>query len=177
VTLNPPKLSNYCNSTILTSFFFFFKLPPSHILFKKNPKQNKTKRRRRRNMLGWPNYPIGGGRPPCLAWGWFGHPQASRLVVAEPPPRPKGVVRPAWGWPNYPQAKRGGQPPPIRWFSHPNIFLLLFFFYFSFFLNKICGGGILRKQKDRIVELQQFESLGGLSVTFETFEVKVQISG
>ena len=38
MTLYPLKLSNYCNSTILT--FFFPKMPTSHILFKiKNKKQ------------------------------------------------------------------------------------------------------------------------------------------
>jgi hypothetical protein len=37
-------------------------------------------------------------------------------------------------------------------------------------------GGMLGKMV-KIVELQQFESLGGLSVIFETLEVKVQMSG
>jgi hypothetical protein len=49
------------------------------------------------------------------------------------------------------------------------------FFIFDFFLT--WDGGILGKKKVRIVELQQFESLGGSSVTFETLEVKVQMSG
>jgi hypothetical protein len=56
-----------------------------------------------------------------------------------------------------------------------------FFHFFSFFLFLVffkqnIGGGILGK-KVRMVELQQFESLGGLSVTFETLEVKVQTGG
>jgi hypothetical protein len=38
--------------------------------------------------------------------------------------------------------------------------------------------GILKKKiKVRMVELQQFKNLGGLSVTFETLEMKVQIDG
>jgi hypothetical protein len=44
------------------------------------------------------------------------------------------------------------------------------------FFKQNIGGGILGK-KVRMVELQQFESLGGLSVTFETLEVKVQTGG
>jgi hypothetical protein len=55
----------------------------------------------------------------------------------------------------------------------PNIF---FFFGFLFLKSKICDGGILEKKKKvKVVELPQFESLWGLSVTFETFEVKVQM--
>jgi hypothetical protein len=37
--------------------------------------------------------------------------------------------------------------------------------------------GAFWEKKIKMVELQQFESLGGLSVTFETFEVKVQMGG
>jgi hypothetical protein len=59
----------------------------------------------------------------------------------------------------------------MGWFGHPSIF-------FFFFLNKIYDRGILGK-KAKDVELPQFESLGegGLSVTFETLKVKVQIGG
>jgi hypothetical protein len=34
-----------------------------------------------------------------------------------------------------------------------------------------------KKKKVKMVELQQFESLWGLSVIFETLEVKVQMGG
>jgi hypothetical protein len=50
------------------------------------------------------------------------------------------------------------------------------FFLFLVFFKQNIGGGILGK-KVRMVELQQFESLGGLNVTFETLEVKVQTGG
>jgi hypothetical protein len=76
----------------------------------------------------------------------------------------------AWGWLNQPQAKQGGWPHPMGWFGHPSIFLLLSFF---FFLIKYVMGAFWEK----MVELQQFESLGELSVTFETLEVKVQMGG
>jgi hypothetical protein len=36
-------------------------------------------------------------------------------------------------------------------------------------------GAFWEKKKVKMVKLQQFESLGGLSVTFETLEVKMQI--
>jgi hypothetical protein len=60
--------------------------------------------------------------------------------------------------------------------GHPSIF----FFFLYFFKNKICDWGILgekKKKEVKVVELPQFESLGGLSVTFKTLEVKVQIGG
>jgi hypothetical protein len=67
----------------------------------------------------------------------------------------------------------------LGWPNHPH---LDFFFFLK---NKICDGGILGKKKVKVVKLQQFESFfffgggGGreLSVTFETLEVKVQMSG
>jgi hypothetical protein len=62
----------------------------------------------------------------------------------------------AWGWPNHPQATLA---------------------YIYFIKNKKkCDGSILEK-KCQNGQIAQFESLGGLSVTFETFEVKVQIDG
>ena len=36
-------------------------------------------------------------------------------------------------------------------------------------------GAFWENKKVKVVKLPQFESLGGLSVTFETFEVKVQM--
>jgi hypothetical protein len=36
-------------------------------------------------------------------------------------------------------------------------------------------GAFWKKKKVKVVELPQFESLGGLSVTFETLKVKVKI--
>jgi hypothetical protein len=53
---------------------------------------------------------------------------------------------------------------------------IFFFWFFVFFLNKIYDKGILGKNV-KVVELLQFESLGGLSVTFETLEVKVKMGG
>jgi hypothetical protein len=44
-------------------------MPPSHFFLKnkKNPKKNKKKQKKiNKYMLGWPNHPIGGGRPPRL---------------------------------------------------------------------------------------------------------------
>ena len=37
--------------------------------------------------------------------------------------------------------------------------------------------GAFWEKKVKMVELQQFESLGGSSVTFETLEVKMQMGG
>jgi hypothetical protein len=37
--------------------------------------------------------------------------------------------------------------------------------------------GHFGKKKVKVVKLKQFESLGGLNVTFETLEVKVQMGG
>jgi hypothetical protein len=51
------------------------------------------------------------------------------------------------------------------------------FFLFFFFKKKLCDGGHFGKKMVKMVELPQFESLGGLSVTFKTLEVKVQMSG
>jgi hypothetical protein len=45
-------------------------------------------------MLGWPNHPIGGGRPPRLAWGGSATPKPTSFGAAEPPPVAQGVVRP-----------------------------------------------------------------------------------
>jgi hypothetical protein len=60
------------------------------------------------------------------------------------------------GWPNHPIG--GGWPLRLA------------------YKKKKGDGGMLGKMV-KIVELQQFESLGGLSVIFETLEVKVQMSG
>jgi hypothetical protein len=59
------------------------------------------------------------------------------------------------GWPNHPIG--GGWPLRLAY-------------------EKKGDGGMLGKMV-KIVELPQFESLGGLSVMFETLEVKVQMSG
>jgi hypothetical protein len=48
-------------------------------------------------MLGWPNHPIGGGRPPRLAWGGSATPKSTGLGAAEPPLVAQGVVRPSLG--------------------------------------------------------------------------------
>jgi hypothetical protein len=96
------------------------------------------------------------------------------------------------GWLNHPLGLRGwlGRPGggqttsrPNKVAGHPSIFLfllLLLFFWFLcfFFLNKICGGDILEKKKKK-VKWSNCNNLKvwGLSVTFETFEVKVQMGG
>jgi hypothetical protein len=49
-------------------------------------------------------------------------------------------------------------------------------FFGFFFLIYICDGDILGKKKVKVVELQQFENLGRLNVTFETLKVKVKMS-
>jgi hypothetical protein len=79
----PSKLSNCGN---LTNLAYLFPKRPHLIFFflKKNPK----------NMLGWPNHPIGGGRPPHLAWGGSTTPRPAGMGAAEPPSGPLGVVRP-----------------------------------------------------------------------------------
>jgi hypothetical protein len=59
------------------------------------------------------------------------------------------------------------EPPP----SDPSIFLLFFFLDFNFLW------GHFGNKKVKGVELPQFESLGGLSFTFETLEVKVKMDG
>jgi hypothetical protein len=59
----PLKLSNYGNSTPLT--FLFPKCPHHKFYFKK--KIQKRKNQKKKKMLGWPNHPLGGGRPPRLA--------------------------------------------------------------------------------------------------------------
>jgi hypothetical protein len=89
-------------------------------------------------MLWWPNHPIRGGRPPHLAWGWFGHPQAGSR-----------------GGRTTPKAQGGGS--------------VFFFFFFLW--------GHFGNKKAKWVKLSQFESLGGLSVTFKTLEAKVKIGG
>jgi hypothetical protein len=60
-------------------------------------------------MLGWPNHPIGGGRPPSLAWGG----SAQGVVPPHGPIAQKqNFERLAQGGPNHPQWPRG-------WFGHP----------------------------------------------------------
>jgi hypothetical protein len=100
-------------------------MPPSHFLKKKNPKKKKEKKKSK-NMLGWPNHPIGGGRPPHLAWGGSATPRPAGLGSVEPPPVAQGVVRPplrpnaqkqnferlAQGGPNHPLGHWG-------WFDCP----------------------------------------------------------
>jgi hypothetical protein len=44
-------------------------------------------------MLWWPNHPIGGDRPPHLAWGGSATLGCPVWGVAEPPPVAQGVVR------------------------------------------------------------------------------------
>jgi hypothetical protein len=51
------------------------------------------------------------------------------------------------------------------------------FFFFKKNKIKYVLGAFWEKKKAKGVELLQFESLGGLSVTFETLEIKVQIGG
>jgi hypothetical protein len=51
-----------------------------------------------------------------------------------------------------------------------------FFLFLLLFLN-ICDGAFWGKKNVKVVELSQFESFGGLSVTFETLEVKVKMDG
>jgi hypothetical protein len=84
--------------------------------------------------------------------------------VAEPPPRPNGVAsHPLWG----------GLATPYGVVRPPqHISSSFFFFFFLKNKNKICNGGILGKKNAKVVELSQFEIFGGLSVTFETLEVK-----
>jgi hypothetical protein len=80
---------------------------------------------------------------PATRWSTLairGNAEAASLWVAEPPPWPKGVVRP------------------------PQQILPPFFFFF-----------FLGKKNVKVVKLPQFESLEGLSVIFETLEVKMQI--
>jgi hypothetical protein len=69
----------------------------------------------------------------------------------------------------------------MGWFCYPS-----FFFFGIFFKIKYVIGHFGKKKKKKkkeeeeevkVVELPQFESLGGLSVTFKTLNVKVQISG
>jgi hypothetical protein len=129
VTLNLPKLSNCSNLTHLT--YLFPKCP--HRIFLKKKKIQKEKRK---NQTG--------GRPPRLARGWFGHPQAGHLGEAEPPLGPLGVVRPPLG----PIAQifvfgslaQGSAEPPPRPLNgvagHPSIYILVFFFFFFFFFLK-----------------------------------------
>ena len=62
------------------------------------------------------------------------------------------------GWPNHPQA------------TPAYIYFLVFCFFFF-------GWGHFGNKKAKCVELPQFESLGGLSVTLETLEVKVKMGG
>ena len=93
-------------------------------------------------MLGWPNHPIRGGRPPRLAWGWFGPPLGPNLQKT---PKPNEVAgHPLWG----------GLATPT------------YFFFFFFLFGYIYMMGAFWGKKVRMVELQQFESLGGSSVTF-----------
>jgi hypothetical protein len=63
------------------------------------------------------------------------------------------------GWPNHLQA------------TPAYIYFCLFIYFFCF------GWGHFENKKAKGVELPQFESLRGLSVTLETLEVKVQIDG
>jgi hypothetical protein len=58
----------------------------------------------------------------------------------------------------------------MGWFGHP--------VWIFFKKNKIkYVMGVFWGKKVEVVKLQQFESLGELNVTFETFEVKMQIGG
>jgi hypothetical protein len=94
------------------------------------------------------------GRPNHPQWpkGWFGPPWANRSKFCFWAFGPKGSRTTPWatgggsaaprlaglGVAEPPQAKRGGRPPPMGWFGHPNIF-----FGFFFLFKKKCDGGIL----------------------------------
>jgi hypothetical protein len=74
-----------------------------YIYFKKNQKikkkeKKKNKKKKERRGVGVAEPSIGGGRPPRLAWGWFGHPQGTlnfyflylALGGGQTTPRPSG---------------------------------------------------------------------------------------
>jgi hypothetical protein len=64
VTLYPPKLSNCGN---LTHLAYLFPKCPQHFFFLKEKMPKKTKKIYK-YTLGWPNHPIGGGRPPVFCF-------------------------------------------------------------------------------------------------------------
>jgi hypothetical protein len=122
VTLYSSELSNCDNLINLT---YLFPKCPQHIFFLKKKFQKKnSKKKKYKYMLGWPNYPISGGRPPRLAWGG---------VVRPPPSKPSGGGRTTPSGPRggsaAPWAKhkfecliqRAAEPPPrpLGWFGHP----------------------------------------------------------
>ena len=48
-------------------------------------------------MLGWPNHPIGGGRPPRLAWGGSAIPRPAGLGSGQTTPNgPRGGSAAPW---------------------------------------------------------------------------------
>jgi hypothetical protein len=120
-------------------------------------------------MLGWPNHPIGGGRPPRLAWGGSATPRPADLGAAESTLVAQGVVQPPLG-PNAqkqserlaqgaakpPWATGGGSAAPRRlawvWPNHPRPNGVAGHHlwggsatpaYFYFLFLKKCDGGIL----------------------------------
>jgi hypothetical protein len=68
-------------------------------------------------MLGWPNHPIDGSRPPCLAWGGSATPRPACLRAAKPPPVAQGVVQPPLGpnaqKQNFERLAQGGSNHPL----------------------------------------------------------------
>jgi hypothetical protein len=136
--------------------FSFPKMPPSHIYLKKKKKKN----------VGVAGHPVWPGHGSAIPFG---------LGMVRPPPGPKGVVQLALN------GRPGGgrtTPRPNGVASHPNIFF--FFFFFSLKKKKKKKkviGAFREKKKVKVVKLSQFKSLGGLSIIFETLNVKVKIGG
>jgi hypothetical protein len=90
ITLYPPEVSthfHFCFQSLKCDILppqtfklwqfnpfglFIPKMPPTHFFFLKKKFQKKNQKNIYKYMLGWPNHPIGGGRPPrFLFFGFF----------------------------------------------------------------------------------------------------------
>jgi hypothetical protein len=65
--------------------------------------------------------------------------------------------------------------PATQHISSSFFFFFLVFCFWIFFINY--DGGILGKKKSKWSNCNNLKSLGGLSVTFETLKVKMQMDG
>jgi hypothetical protein len=110
----------------------------------------------------------GPAEPPPLALGVVWPPQTAGLGVTEPLPGQTG-------WPATPY----GVVRSPQHISSSSSFLVFFFFFFYFFLKikYVMGTFWEKKKRSKWSNCNNLKVSGGLSVTFETLGVKMQMGG
>jgi hypothetical protein len=101
---------------------------------------------------------------PLWPWGWFGHPRRLAWRVTEPLPGQTG-------WPATPYGV-------VRSPQHiSSSFFFFGFFYFFLKIKYVMGRFWEKKRRSKWSNCNNLKVLGGLSVTFETLGVKMQMGG